>query len=516
MNSQPGARLIKNSVNSLINKLFTLVTTWIISIWVARQLGPENYGIFSLVLWFTGIFSWMTAMGLTHAVTKFIAEFHGRGDDATLSAIILFVLKVELALSAAVTVVLIVFKSGIADYFFTPKESFYFFLAFLGLIPGILTAIFSATIEGIQKFEYFTYATLTISPFAFVSKILVLALGGGVEGLLVVMLVFSFINTLYYCWVLRKEKILFVRGIGGIGKELKRRVLKYNFSVCGILLCDKIVWDKSENFFLGRFCEARQIAYYNLGFNLAQKFVSILPATFWSVLFPAMSGYFGTDRMKRLFFISTRYLAFFTFPVSVGGIILAYPIIHYLYGHEYIGAQRVLQVIFFSLIFSSLANPGSAILYGFEKQSFIYKFGAILAVLNIGIDIIFVPRYGAIGAASCYAVITIIASVFGLWYTCRTMRLRYPFVSVFKIAFSTIIMGTAMQLVVLKNAEIPGFIIAIVSGGIVYLICSLVLGTFEEEDYRLLESVKAVLPPRGQKIVGAASALIAEFKNGKS
>jgi len=41
------------------------IIAFVISVWVARQLGVENYGIFTLVLWFTGIFSW--AIGWLYA-----------------------------------------------------------------------------------------------------------------------------------------------------------------------------------------------------------------------------------------------------------------------------------------------------------------------------------------------------------------------------------------------------------------------------------------------------------------
>jgi O-antigen/teichoic acid export membrane protein len=308
-------------------------------------------------------------------------------------------------------------KTAIADYFFSPNESFYLFIAALGLLPGIITAIFSAAIEGLQKFEYFTYANLIISPLSFIAKIVVLAMGYGITGLLIVMLSFSFVNTCFYFIVLKKEGFFRLHNNGTLDSTTRQRIQHYNKSVLAILLCDKIIWDKSENFFLGRFCTSQEIGFYNLGYNIAQKFISILPTTFWRVLFPAMSSYFGAGnrkKMRRLFFLSTRYLAFITFPVGVGGMILAYQIIHYLYGHEFIGAQRVLQIIFASSIISTLSNPASAVLYGFDKQSFIYKFGALLAVINIGLDLFLIRHYGAVGAAICYGVTTVIGSTGGI------------------------------------------------------------------------------------------------------
>jgi O-antigen/teichoic acid export membrane protein len=371
-----GSRLIKNSVLNLFNTFFNLATTWIISIWVARQLGPDNYGIFNLVLWVTSTFTWIIGMGFIHATTKFIAECNGKGESRQCVPVVFFVLKIELVLSLIVTVICCFFKTKISSFFFTPHQSFYFLLAFIGLMPGIVTAIFSATIEGIQKFEYFTFAGLIISPLSFAAKVAVLIMGKGINGLLVVMLVFSFINALFYFFVLRHEGVDLLRQNHHLGRELKRRILKYNASVIAILICDKIVWDKSENFFLGRFCKATEIGFYNLGFNVAQKLMAVLPQTFWKVLFPAMSHFFGAGddkKTRRLFFLTTRYLAFFSFPVGVGGAILSFPLIKYMYGTEFVNAQHALQIIFISSIISSLANPAAAILYGYEKQGFIYK-----------------------------------------------------------------------------------------------------------------------------------------------
>ena len=515
MDKQPGTRLIRNSLFNLFNTFFLMMVTWVLSIWIARRLGPANYGIFNLVLWFAGTVSWIVGMGLIHAVTKFVAEHDGKNERATIRAIIFFVLKIEVALSIVTTGVLIFFRTPIADYFFTPNESFFFFLAALGLLPGVITAIFSAAIEGIQKFEYFTWSSLVITPFSVAAKIAVLLAGKGISGLLVVMLIFSCINAVFYFFVLRKEGIL-GRGLtGALGAGLKKRLHGYNSSVMAILLCDKIVWDKSENFFLGRLCSAAEIGYYNLGFNVAKTFMNILPNTFWRVLFPAMSGYFGSgdrEKMKRLYFITTRYLAFVSFPVGVAGAILAYQLLFYLYGYDFVDAQRALQIIFICSILSSMNEPGSAILYGYEKQHFILKYGLVLAVVNIVLDIFIIKRYGAVGAAVCYAVTTTLGSVGGLIYTCRTMKLSYPVASIFKILFAAIMMGMVMEVVLLRDKEIVGSLIALAAGVTVYLIAALVLGTFEEEDYALLRSVNQALPQKLRGPFESTVRFIAQFK----
>ena len=82
-----------------------------------------------------------------------------------------------------------------------------------------------------------------------------------------------------------------------------------------------------------------------------------------------------------------------------------------------------------------------------------------MAVVNIILDIFLIKRYGAIGAAACYAITTVIGSTIGTIYTCSIMKLKYPIVSISKIFFSTIIMGIVMEIIILQNAEIFGFVL---------------------------------------------------------
>jgi O-antigen/teichoic acid export membrane protein len=232
-----------------------------------------------------------------------------------------------------------------------------------------------------------------------------------------------------------------------------------------------------------------------------------------------MSHYSGSgDRHKtqRLFFLTTRYLAFLSFPFGIGGAILAYSLIHFLYGHEFIGAQRPLQVLFLSSIITTVANPGAAILYGYEKQSFIYKLGFIMAAFNILLDIFLIKRYGAIGAAAAYSATTVIGTTIGTIYTCRLMKLRYPFTSLFKILFATIIMAVAMEIIILQNYQLLGFILAVVCGAAIYIVCALVLGTFEEEDYTVMRSVANVLPGNLKNAALSLIRFISSFKNGNA
>jgi hypothetical protein len=95
------------------------------------------------------------------------------------------------------------------------------------------------------------------------------------------------------------------------------------------------------------------------------------------------------------------------------------------------------------------------------------------------------------------------------------MKLSYPFVSIFKVVFSTIIMGIVMEIIILHNREMFGFIASIVCGMAVYIVSALVLGTFEKEDYILLENLSRVLPGKSKRFLDGVLAFVGHFKPGR-
>ncbi|MCX7727347.1 MAG: oligosaccharide flippase family protein, partial [Chitinispirillaceae bacterium] len=366
MKDDQGIRLVKNFFLMIFNTGFMTIISWLISIWIARKLGPERYGIFSFVLWLGSTFSWVIGMGLIQAVTRYTAEYEGLNKREYVVFLLRYVSKIEIWLSLITCVIVILARKYIADFFFSPSESLYITIMAIGILPGSLTAVLSASIEGLQKFKYITLAALIISPLSCIVKIVIILLNKGIGELLGATVFFSFVNFVFYIIALKKERLPISKIISPEEmKSIKKSLFSYNKNLFPVLLTDKIVWDKSENFFLGRFCQSMEIAYYNIGYNMAQRILSTLPDIFWRILFPAMSSMCGSgDNVKafRLFSMSTKYLALVTFPIGISGIILAPELIFYLYGPEFKGAITVLRIIFFSFTIASISSPAASIL----------------------------------------------------------------------------------------------------------------------------------------------------------
>jgi O-antigen/teichoic acid export membrane protein len=474
-----------------------------VSILTARLLGPERYGIYNIILWLSSVVSLVVGMGLNFAVTKFTSEFKGLGENDHIGAMVRYILWIEISISIVTSVLLVLRSNWISDYFFNPDYSLAFSICFAGLVPGICTAIYSSALEGLQRFHYFLYYSAVITPLSLITKVIILVTKGPIEYLLWSNLVFSVINTVFFRWALYHERI----PVQLFGKfplaDFRKKLIRYNFSISAIMILDKIIWDKSENFFLGKYCLAKQAGFFNAAYGLSNKFTQTIGSTFWKVLFPFMSERVGakdTARMKRTYYLSTRYLAFLAFPVAAAGMVLAYPLIKFTLGPEYLPVQRVLQVFFFCNIFGHLAIPQAAVLYAVEKQNFIIKYGIFLAVINLVFDYLYIPLYGALGAAVINGIIRIFAFVGGIIYTIKIADIKLPMKSLFKIFYSSVIMAVLMQVVIKVNKELLGFILSIPVGIVIYLGTSMFAGTFEKEDSQILGKITSALPWRVQKI----------------
>lgn len=509
-------RLIKNSIISFFNNGAFLVLGFVVSILTARLLGPEKYGIYNIILWFMAVVSTVVGMGLNFAITKFVSEHQGKSELETAGAIVRFVLWIEGTLALITTVVLVLFRVGIADYFFNPDYAQAFAVCIVGLVPGILTAAYSSAIEGIQKFHYFLYFSLVVTPLSLATKVVVLLNGGGLMGLLWTNLAFSIVNTLFYRWVLHREGLPVGFFGGPPNADTRSRLMRYNCSIMAIMFNDKIVHDKSENFFLAKFCPAYQAGLFNMAYGLSNKFTALIQNSFWKVLFPFMSERAGAEdhgRLHRAFFLSTRYLAFFSFPIAAGGIVLSWPLIKYALGPDYLPAQRTLQVFFVCSAIAQLATPQASVLYALNKQNFIVKYGFALALANLLLDYLVIPTYGALGAATVNGFIRITAFVGGMIYTMRITEVKLPTRSLFKILYSSILMAVLMQVVIKVNNELIGFVISIPIGLVVYLGSSMFIGTFHSEDVRVLLKVTSVFPERWRSLMLALLRSVSESKS---
>lgn len=454
------ARVVSNSLHFLFSNLLGFAMGMVASIVMARTLGPNDLGIFHQAQWFAGTLSFCLSLGFMTTVTKFTAQYRAEGRHADISSAVRFVYRVELAIGLLATVGLLLFALPIADHYFSPNESPLFILAFLAITPGLQTAVLSSAMEGAQIFRYQSVHAMTLTPLSLIAKIVLLVQGYGLVGLFWCNLAFALFNLGFYHWAVKREGLLEMSNSNATHppKPWKGELLSYTRSIIGIQFVDLLVWSRSENYFLGRFCQAAEIAYYNLAQNLLLRFTGILPNLMWKMLLPLTADHHGReDRAKlgRTYQLAMRYAACLSFPIITTCFFASFELIVIFYGHLYAEAKTCFQILSLGALLTSLAQPGSAALYATDRQNFILRYGLVLAVFNIALNFWIIPKYGATGAAASYAITTGLGAIGGFVYTWHALGFSLPFGSFLRCGIAS--MGLAAVLAAALKMPVEPF-----------------------------------------------------------
>jgi O-antigen/teichoic acid export membrane protein len=136
----------------------------------------------------------------------------------------------------------------------------------------------------------------------------------------------------------------------------------------------------------------------------------LIPGFIYTSLFPFISKFIKDEDEKRLSVLLRKSIIVslgLALPITIGGLIIAGPLMNVVYGHDYIGATRTFQILLLTLLPIFPGMILSSTLLAEDKQKTFIKSSAVGAGANIVLDLILIPIYGIAGSA----VATIIAQL---------------------------------------------------------------------------------------------------------
>ncbi len=156
------------------------------------------------------------------------------------------------------------------------------------------------------------------------------------------------------------------------------------------------------------FCGTRDVSFYSVPFTAVEK--AMLPAlSLATVIAPYFAGACDAARrpeLRRVLGRAARWTLLAYTPLAVALAILAGPLVSLLFGPDYAPAARILRYYAPLTVAIALANVfGSVLDYlGLARRR--AAIFALFAALDLGLNLVLVPRYGPIGAvASAWAAI---------------------------------------------------------------------------------------------------------------
>jgi len=478
---------LRNILFSGARLLVSAGGTVCVSTIMARTLGPQNMGVYSYAMWIVGTLGILANVGLPAALTKYVSEFMGSGDRATAVRVGKRLLRIQLIVGITVTALT-------ASFWFlkTPYRSIIVLAAVMILMQALQQGML-ATLAGVQRFDRIAWISLYGALAQVGAVSLATILHASVMGMLWATLAGLALGT----WLSYRAVDTLLLKLPTSGtlsarqtKDIFVRIRQFSVTISYILLLDTIVWQRSEVLFLKWYSTLPQIAFYTLAFSIATK-LSEVSATFSSTLLPLYSESYGRTGLRDIGTVYLKALKYLqmvmVFPCLLAAAICG-PLVELLYGSNYSPVVLPLQLLLVSLAVTSIGVVGSPLLVGTEKQSFIAKYGTFVAVVNVALDFILIPRHGALGAAIANCSAQVVGVLGGTFYTIRYARASFPWRTTATIYFASAI--SVAPVVYVFSGATSGIGLragSIVVAGLVYLGLLVVSGELGKHDFDALK-----------------------------
>jgi O-antigen/teichoic acid export membrane protein len=447
---------------------------------ITKQLGAENYGIWTQLMVSMGLICPVAILNLPWALIRFLA---GEKDKKEIRDGVWSVSTTVLALSAVLSLFLILFSGPVSRFFGSPPIFIWFLAAII--IFEFLNQTFYNIFRAFQQIKKYCF-------FAIFQKL-------GETGLIISAIVLKYGLTGVFVAALASRIIIFLIMGFFIVKEIglktphflrMKEYLKFSLPTVPDSFSMWAV-QSSDRYLVGFFLGAAFVGYYSSAYTIGLFVINFLVSPF-SFLLPALLSKLydekKMDNVRTYLRYSLKYFLAIAIPSVFGLTVLSRQILTIVTTVKFaeIG-YTVMPIIAISMLFMG-SNAIIAQIIGLIKKT---KVSAVIsmvaALLNFLLNLIFIPKFGIIGAA----ITTLIAYAFiffAIWiYSFRYFKFQIDWQFIVK----SLIASSLMSLVVawLNPIGIPKTITAIGVGILIYCVSIFLLKGFEEKEFVLLQQI---------------------------
>ena len=415
-------RYLKNTSWMLIERLLRIIAGLFVGIWVARYLGPEQFGLLSYILAFVGIFGGIAKLGLDTIVVRELVNNPQNSD---------IYIGTSFWLKVIGTIIVLCLLAFILP--FTSNDSTTnLFILIIGI--GLI----------FQSFEIveFYFQSQVLAKFVSICKITQLLICSIIRINLVLMeseLQYFVYLTIFEAFILGlcyflayKHKNGYLLPINKFSLLIASKLLKDSwpliFSAIVIMIYMRI-----DQVMIKEMLGSYEVGIYSASVRLTEIFYFI-PFIITSSLYPAILKAKQKSKElynKRLQWLYTM-LIWLAILISVIMMIGSELLVDLLFGDDFKDVAKVLSIHIWASIFVFIGTASGNWYVTENLQTLVMINSSVGATVNLILNLILIPEFGILGAA--YATL-ISQSVAAYFMNCVWSKTRRNFAVISKCLF---------------------------------------------------------------------------------
>jgi len=394
-------RYFKNSSWMLTEYALKIISAIFVSIYVARYLGPENFGVLSYVLAIVAIFMAISRLGMESILVRDLAK-HPEQSKAYMGTAFSLMF---------VTAIISVIVLSMMTYFVESDSQIKLYIWIIS--TGLIFQAFLAIDYSFQAQVKAKYSSIAKSFALAISSIIKIYLVGIQADLLLFaiayaldyfVVAFMLINT----YIIKKQPSFLLAYNKKLVKPLLKSAWPMMLSAIAAMLYMRI-----DQIMIKEMLDAHQLGLYAAATKIYEGWI-IVPYVLCISLLPAIVAFKSSVPEKyEENFTKLFALVFWTgIIVAVIATLGGEWIIRLTFGEAFVGASSVLAIVMWTAAFTSLGTVSARYLTveGMEKKITLRTFVALF--VNVILNLILIPNYGINGAAIATFITLLISSYF--------------------------------------------------------------------------------------------------------
>ena len=394
------SKIAKETTVTFSGLVYGNFNRYLYSALLARWVGAEFLGIYSLANAIMLISEVVAKMGLETGVMRFVSRLNPELDQEKIQKIIASALKMTTIFSLVIMVALIISSGAIVKNILNePPLLKLVIIIFAIAIPfNALTLVSAFATQGFKRLKYKILVTQFLNPTLLLTTMVICYWFISAESALMApMLITGIIGFFVMLGVLKK-----VTGVSNnqiIKAKVDTSLFNFSYPLMFVTILQTFMhW--MDILMLGYFTDATTVGLYHPAARTAGLLQALL-LSFISIYAPMMAQFHREGDRKKMddtYKLVSRWLLMCAIPISAIFIIFPGKVM-LLFGPEYLPSAKILVILtgatFIQAIFGA-AGPTLS-MSGHTKLVLWNTIGAF--ALNFGLNIFLIPNYGIIGAA---------------------------------------------------------------------------------------------------------------------
>lgn len=459
--------LIKNTSLSFLAEVFNRATSTGLWMLVAWRLGVEAAGALSLALTYTFLATRIAFWGLDQLLIRDVA----RAPQATGQYTVNFLwVRAVLSLLAMLGV------QGVLLFTpYPPETRLLITLLSLSVLPENMSNICQAVFAAYERLDYTAWLEFGLGTLKLIASALALWLGVDLWLVALILVGDSVLGMTLNLWLVQAR-------FGGLRGHFQPRFAWQHTSQATPFFASGLLYildNRLDVLLLSFFRPQAEVGVYGAAANL-MLLVMLLPQAYRAAVFAPLARLFHQSRpaAEALFTESFKYMLVLAAPITVGGAVLAQPIMATLYQAEFQSGAVLLQGLMIPTAFLFLNVLYVRLMMVGNLQWLVARTLGWSLLINMSLNLLWVPGLGAWGVVLARLVAGVFVSLVNLWVVQHRLLAFDAWQLAWRPVLAALLMGGAV--IWIPHAYWLG---SVALGALIYALLLWALGVFSAADY---------------------------------